>query len=164
MRYITVFTFLLLFSLPSAFSQNGNIWEFVGWEMKLKQVQDSLHDRQIDYTYQLNDGKGAFIKVSVTDYQGWAVDFFFSLSTQELYQLTTKKKFTQNDTQKAEKELIKVSEYLREAWGAPIKEVEEKTAPFCQYEYVWQVENTKISLTSCRTTTTSLTVNYLKNR
>lgn len=162
MRYITVFTFLILSFQTPIFSQNIAIWEFVGWEMNLKQVQDSLHDRQIDYTYQLNDGKGAFVKVSLADYQGWAVDFFFSMSTQELYQLTTKKKFAQNEAQKAENELVKVSEYLREAWGAPIREIEEKTAPFCQYEYIWQVGNTKISLASCRTTTTSLTVTYLK--
>lgn len=164
MKYITVFTFLLLFSQTPVFSQNVTIWEFVGWGMKLGQVQDSLHDRQIDYTYQLNDGKEAFIKVSLADYQAWAVDFFFSMSTQALYQLTTKKKFAQNETQKAENELVRVSEYLREAWGAPIKEIEEKTAPFCQYEYIWQVENTKISLTSCKTSFTSLTVTYLKNK
>jgi hypothetical protein len=162
MRYFIVFIVLLPYSYSSAFSQNRNVWEFASWEMKLRQVQDSLHDRQIDYNYVLNDGKVAFIKINIVDYQGWAVEFFFAMSTQELYQLTTKKKFSQNESQKAEKELATVSEYLREVWGAPIKEMEEKTAPFCQYEYIWQVENTKINLTSCRTSSISLTINYLK--
>ncbi len=163
MKYFAVFIFfLLLLCHTPVFSQNGNIWEFVSWEMKLKQVQDSLHDRQIDYTYLLNDGKGAFIKVTVADYQGWNVEFFFSMSTQELYQLTTKRKFGQNESQKAEKELDKVSEYLREVWGAPIKEMQDKTAPFCQYEYIWLAEKTKIIATYCKTSSISLTVTYLK--
>lgn len=159
---IFIFVCFLLLSYFPAFSQNENVWEFVGWEMKLKQVQDSLHDRQIDYTYLLNDGKGAFIKVSVADYQGWTVEFFFSMNTQLLYQINTKKKFSQNDLQKAEKELERVSEFLRETLGAPIKEMQDKTAPFCQYEYVWEVEKTKITATYCKTSTISLTVVYIK--
>ncbi|TAH21968.1 MAG: hypothetical protein EAZ08_02225 [Cytophagales bacterium] len=162
MRYVFAFTCFLLLSHFPAFSQNENIWEFVNWEMKLKQVQDSLHERQIDYSYSLNDGKGAFIKVSIADYQGWSVDFLFSMSSQLLYQISTKKKFAQTDVEKGEKELAKVSEYLRETWGAPLKEMEDKTAPFCQYEYVWGVGNTKITATYCKTSTISLSVVYLK--
>jgi hypothetical protein len=160
-----IFLFLLsvIYSL-SAFSQNKDGWEFASWHMRLKQVQDSLYEKQIDYTYSLHEGKQAFIKVSVAEYQGWAADFFFLMETQQLYQVTTKKKFILNEIQKAEKELENVSDYMRENWGAPVKEVTDKSAPFCQYEYVWELEKTKITINYCKTSSIGLNVIFLAKK
>ncbi len=164
MKYKIFLLFLLLTYSFSVFSQNSEGWEFASWSMKLKQVQDSLYEKQIDYTYSLHEGKGAFVKVSVADYQGWAVDLLFAMETQLLYQVSTKKKFARNEVQKAEKELETVTDYMRESWGVPIKEMADKSAPFCQYEYVWELEKTKITINYCNTSSIALNVIFFSKK
>jgi hypothetical protein len=151
----------LVIPLTSIFAQNRG-WEFTSWEMKLKQVQDSLHDRQIEYTYLINDSKGSFLKLSIADYQSWVTDLFFALDTQFLYQVITKRKFSNKESQTAMQALEQLTDNFREIYGAPAKEVEDLTDPFCQFEYVWELEETKVTLTYCKTSTISMTVVYAK--
>lgn len=167
MKYKISLIFLFLFTTISflvvspIFAQQEG-WEFTSWEMKLKQVQDSLHDRQIEYSYLINDSKGGFLKISLADYQTWVTDLFFSLDSQLLYQVTSKKKFANKDAQNAIQALEELTERFREIYGAPAQEVEDHTAPFCQFEYLWELEKTKIKLTYCKTSTISMTIVYSK--
>lgn len=154
--------FFLLFSNLTSFAQNREGWEFLSWDMKMRQVQDSLTERKIFYTYDLNEGKGAYIKFKIADYEAYEVNLFFYTENQLLYQVNTKRKFALKESQEAEMELERVVSALREAWGAPIKETMDKTAPFCQYEIVWELEKNLVSVTYCKTSSISLTINYNK--
>lgn len=164
MNCLVSFSLYLLFlttCFPS-FAQNREGWQFLTWEMKMAQVQDSLAEKKIIYTYDLNEGKGAYIKFKILDYQAYEVNLFFAMETQYLYQVSTKRKFLLKDRQFAEEELENIVLGFKEAWGAPVKENTDKTAPFCQYEIVWELEKTKVSLTQCKTSSVSLTVIYNK--
>lgn len=160
LRYLFLL-FVLLNSFPS-FAQNREGWEFLSWDMKMRQVQDSLTARKIFYTYDLNEGKGTYIKFKIADYEAYEVNLFFYIENQLLYQVNTKRKFALKENQDAEMELERVVSTLREAWGAPIKENMDKTAPFCQYEIVWELEKSLVSVTYCKTSSISLTINYNK--
>jgi hypothetical protein len=157
-----LFLLFLLFSSFPSFAQNREGWEFLSWGMKMRQVQDSLTVRKIFYTYDLNEGKGAYIKFKIADYEAYEVNLFFYTENQLLYQVNTKRKFALKESQEAEVELERVVSALREAWGAPIKETTDKTAPFCQYEIVWELEKNLVSITYCKTSSISLTINYNK--
>ena len=155
------FAFVLSLICSPAFAQKEG-WEFTSWDMKLAQVQDSLHDRQIEYTYLINNGKGGFLKITLADYQSWVTDLFFSLESQFLFQVVSKKKFANKDAQTATQTFEQLTDNFREIYGAPVKEAEDSTAPFCQFEYIWELERTKITLTYCKTSTISLTLVYAK--
>jgi len=159
--WYSLLLFLSVSSFPS-FAQNKEGWEFLSWDMKMRQVQDSLTERKIFYTYDLNEGKGAYIKFKIADYEAYEVNLFFSTENQFLYQVNTKRKFALKEIQEAEIELDRVVSAMREAWGAPIKENMDKTAPFCQYEIAWELEKSIVNVTYCKTSSISLTVNYNK--
>jgi hypothetical protein len=157
-----LFTFLTFALFASSAHAQRNGWEFTSWDMKLKQVQDSLHERQITYNYAINDSKGGFLKISIADYQSWATDLFFALESQFLYQVTSKRKFNNKDAQVAAQTFEQLIDNFRETYGAPVKETEDLTAPFCQFEYIWELEHTKIVATYCKTSSVSLTLVYQK--